>query len=66
MKTFGRIDIIINNAGYNDNCGLDRSPVDFMQSVHYNHSQSPGLKSGGCFQILPWHLLRMMKVQNSR
>jgi L-fucose dehydrogenase len=38
MKSYGRIDIIVNNAGFNDNCGLDRSPEDFMQSVHNNLS----------------------------
>jgi len=36
VKHFGRLDYIINNAGFNDGVGIDRSPEEFMQSVHNN------------------------------
>ena len=36
ISNFKRIDIIVNNAGYNDGCGLERSPSEFMESVHNN------------------------------
>ena len=35
---FGHIDGLVNNAGANDNVGLDRSPADFMNSVNNNLS----------------------------
>ena len=38
LKAFGRIDILINNAGFNDGKDLDTSPEDFMDSVRLNLS----------------------------
>ena len=38
VKEFGGIDVIVNNAGLNDSCGLDRTPEEFMRSVHNNLS----------------------------
>jgi L-fucose dehydrogenase len=36
INNYRKIDIIVNNAGHNDSCGIDRSPSEFMQSVHSN------------------------------
>ena len=38
LKAFGRIDVLVNNAGYNDGKDLSTSPKDFMASVHLNLS----------------------------
>ena len=36
LKTFGRIDVLVNNAGVNDGVGLERSPAEFMGSLQKN------------------------------
>lgn len=36
VKAFGRIDVIVNNAGFNDGIRIDRNPEDFIQSVSNN------------------------------
>ena len=36
LKTFGRLDVLVNNAGVNDGVGLERSPADFMASLQKN------------------------------
>ena len=33
---YKKIDIIVNNAGHNDSCGIEKSPSEFMKSVHNN------------------------------
>ena len=38
LKIYGRIDVLVNNAGYNDGRDLSTSPEDFMASVHLNLS----------------------------
>ena len=38
LKEFGRLDILINNAGYNDGKDLGATPEEFMNSVHLNLS----------------------------
>ena len=38
LNTFGRIDVLVNNAGFNDGRDLNTSPEDFMASVHLNLS----------------------------
>ena len=38
LKAFGRINILVNNAGYNDGKDLSTAPEDFMASVHLNLS----------------------------
>ena len=38
LKAFGRIHILVNNAGYNDGKDLSTAPEDFMASVHLNLS----------------------------
>ncbi len=38
LKAFGRINILVNNAGYNDGKDLTTAPEDFMASVHLNLS----------------------------
>jgi len=38
LAAFGRIDVLVNNAGVNDGKGLDTSPEEFMASVHTNLS----------------------------
>ena len=35
-RIFGRIDIVVNNAGINDHAALDRSPDDFAASLQRN------------------------------
>ncbi len=36
LKTFGRIDVLVNNAGVNDGVGLEQSPAVFMASLQKN------------------------------
>ena len=36
LKTFGRIDVLVNNAGFNDGIGLEQSPAEFMGSLQKN------------------------------
>ena len=36
LSTFGKIDVLVNNAGHNDSKGLDSSPADFMNSIKKN------------------------------
>ena len=36
VNAFGRLDILINNAGVNDGVGLDQSPSEFMASLQKN------------------------------
>jgi L-fucose dehydrogenase len=36
INDFNKIDVLVNNAGYNDGYGIDRSPEEFMASVHSN------------------------------
>ena len=38
LKAFGRIDVLVNNAGVNDGKDLSTSPEEFMASVHLNLS----------------------------
>ncbi|MDC0051075.1 SDR family oxidoreductase [Verrucomicrobia bacterium] len=38
LKAFGRIDVLVNNAGFNDGKDLSTSPEEFMASVHLNLS----------------------------
>ena len=36
VRTFGRLDLLIHNAGVNDGIGLEQSPADFMASLQKN------------------------------
>lgn len=36
LNTFGRIDVLVNNAGVNDGAGLDAGPDTFVQSLQRN------------------------------
>lgn len=36
IARFGRIDVLVNNAGVNDKVGLEESPSAFMQSIYKN------------------------------
>lgn len=36
METFGRIDVLVNNAGGNDSVGLDARPGEFVESLYRN------------------------------
>src|SRR5262245_12212501 len=36
LGEFGRLDALINNAGFNDSIGLERSPDEFMASLQRN------------------------------
>lgn len=36
IKVFGKIDCLVNNAGINDGASLDKSPKDFIESLHKN------------------------------
>lgn len=36
IERFGRLDVLVNNAGGNDSVGLERSPADFARSVLSN------------------------------
>ncbi|MEC8929741.1 MAG: SDR family oxidoreductase [Verrucomicrobiota bacterium] len=38
LEKFGRIDVLVNNAGFNDGKDLSTSPGEFMASVHENLS----------------------------
>ncbi len=38
LAAFGRIDVLVNNAGFNDGKDLSTAPEDFMTSVHANLS----------------------------
>ena len=38
LNAFGRIDVLVNNAGFNDGRDLETSPAEFMASVHLNLS----------------------------
>ena len=57
VSFFGGIDVLVNNAGFNDGLGLDTAPEEFMDSVRTNllhvysmtHYSLPQLrKSQGC------------------
>jgi len=57
ISFFGGIDVLVNNAGFNDGLGLDTAPEEFMDSVRTNllhvysmtHYSLPQLrKSQGC------------------
>ena len=57
VSFFGGIDVLVNNAGFNDGLGLDTAPEEFMDSVRTNllhvysmtHYSLPQLrKSRGC------------------
>ncbi|HEY1172579.1 MAG TPA: SDR family oxidoreductase [Verrucomicrobiae bacterium] len=36
VKTFGQLDIVVNNAGVNDGVSLEQAPAEFMQSLQLN------------------------------
>jgi L-fucose dehydrogenase len=36
IESFGRLDVLINNAGGNDSVGLDRNPEAFLDSIRQN------------------------------
>jgi NAD(P)-dependent dehydrogenase (short-subunit alcohol dehydrogenase family) len=36
LQTWGRLDLLVNNAGVNDGVGLERSPADFLSSLRLN------------------------------
>src|SRR5436190_19869504 len=36
LAAFGSIDVLVNNAGGNDSIGLEKSPIQFMQSLERN------------------------------
>ena len=38
LAAYGRIDVLVNNAGYNDSKNLESTPKEFMDSVHLNLS----------------------------
>jgi NAD(P)-dependent dehydrogenase (short-subunit alcohol dehydrogenase family) len=38
LNAFGRIDVLVNNAGFNDGRDLDTSPSEFIESVQLNLS----------------------------
>jgi len=57
VSWFGGLDVLVNNAGFNDGLGLETSPVDFMTSVQNNllhvyamtHYALPQIRKGpGC------------------
>ena len=57
VAAFGGVDVLVNNAGFNDGLGLEASPEQFMSSVRSNllhvyamtHHALPYLRTGpGC------------------
>jgi len=54
VSWFGELDVLVNNAGFNDGLGLETSPEDFMTSVQNNllhvyamtHYSLPQLRKG--------------------
>ncbi len=36
LKMWGRLDVLVNNAGVNDSVGLERPPADFLASLQLN------------------------------
>jgi Dehydrogenases with different specificities (related to short-chain alcohol dehydrogenases) len=57
VSLFGGLDVLVNNAGFNDGLGLETSPEDFMTSVQNNllhvyamtHYALPQIRKGpGC------------------
>ena len=57
VSAFGGVDVLVNNAGFNDGLGLDTPPEEFMTSVRSNllhvyamtHHALPHLQTGpGC------------------
>ena len=57
VSWFGELDVLVNNAGFNDGLGLETSPEDFMTSVQNNllhvyamtHYALPQIRKGaGC------------------
>ena len=50
LKAFGRIDVLVNNAGFNDSKDLSTSPGEFMASVHLNLSHVYALVCGCMYE----------------
>jgi L-fucose dehydrogenase len=36
IRVFGKLDVLVNNAGVNDSVGLDHSPAEFLESLRRN------------------------------
>jgi L-fucose dehydrogenase len=53
LQVFGRLDVLVNNAGVNDSIGLDHAPEEFLESIRRNllhvfsvtHYAAPALKN---------------------